>query len=100
MSYWLTDKFWDLLGPKGHFLCKLFHNQSELITQLQMANNALKDSALEIQSNSTDATAKAVLSIAQAILTNLPSRGHSLRSTRAAEPESFTGSRDKAKQFV
>jgi len=47
------------------FLLKLFHNQSRQLAQLQMANNALKDHALEAQSDVTDAATKAASSIAQ-----------------------------------
>ena len=39
------------------------------------------------------------LAIVQAILTNMPTRSHSSSSARAAKPESFDGSRDKAEQF-
>jgi len=65
-----------------------------------MANSVLKDHALKAQSDAMDAAAKAVSSIPQAILTNMPTRRHLLRSTRAAEPESLDRSRDKAKQFI
>ena len=47
-----------------------------------------------------DAATKAMLSIAQAILTNMLSGGHLPRGTRAAELESFNRSQDKAEQFV
>ena len=72
MSHLLTEEYWELLGPNGPFLCKLFHNQSQQLAQLQMANNALKDGALEAQSDITEAATKATSSIAQAILTNVP----------------------------
>ena len=42
----------------------------------------------------------AALAIAQAILMNMLTRSHSSRGARAAELESFDGSRDKAEQFV
>ena len=45
-------------------------------------------------------TAKAVSAIVQVILTNMLTGNHSSRGTRAAEPESFDGSRDKVEQFV
>ena len=47
-----------------------------------------------------DAATKAPLLVVQAILSNMPTRGHLPRNTKAAKPESFDGSRDKAKQFV
>jgi len=65
-----------------------------------MANSTLEDNSLEAWSDTMDAATKAVLSIAQAILTNMLYGGHLLRSNRDVEPESFNGSRDKAKQFV
>jgi len=68
MSHHLTEEFWELLGPNSLFLCELFHNKSQQLTQLQTANNALKDHALEAQGNINDTAAKATLSIAQAIL--------------------------------
>jgi len=66
-----------------------------------MPNNVLEDHALEAQGDVTNAATKAVSSIAQAILTNIPvATGSCLsRNTRPAEPESFDGSRDKAEQF-
>src|SRR5882724_11412883 len=102
MSHHLTEEYWESLGPNSPFLCELFHNQSQQLAQLQTANNVLKDHALETQCNVTDAAAKAALSVTQAILTNMLAmiRGCSLRNAKAAEPESFNGSRDKAKQFV
>jgi len=57
MSHHLTNKYRESLGLNGPLLCKLFHNQ---LTQLQMANNALKDHALEAQGNVMDAAAKAM----------------------------------------
>ena len=44
--------------------------------------------------------AKAASAVAQTILTNMLTRSHSSRGTRAAELESCDGSRDKAEQFV
>ena len=101
MSHHLTEEYW-LLGPNGLFLCKLFHNQSQQLAQLQMVNNTLKDHALEAQGDVTNAAAKAMSSIAQAILTNMPAMmgSHSLRNARAAKLESFDRSRDKSKQLI
>jgi len=65
-----------------------------------MANDALKDHALEAQSDTMDGAAKATSSVVQAILTNMQSGGHSPRSTRAAELESFDRSWDKYEQFI
>ena len=89
MSHHLTDESWESLGLHVPFLCKLFNNQAQQLVQLKMANSILEDHAMEAQGNTMDAAAKAALSVVQAILSNMPTRGHSLRSTKAAEPESF-----------
>jgi len=65
-----------------------------------MANNVLEDCALEAQGNATDAVIKATLLVVQTIFSNMPTGGHSLRNTKAAKPEHFNGSRDKAEQFI
>jgi len=85
MSHILTEEYWESLGPNGPFLCKLFHNQSQQLAQLQMANNSLKGHVLAAQSDITDATAKAMSSVAQAILTNMlaTTGSHSLKSTKS-----------------
>ena len=55
---------------------------------------------MEAQTDISDAMAKAMLAVAQAILMNMPTGSHSSRGARAAEPESFDGIRDKAEQLV
>jgi len=80
---------------KASSYTNFFHNQSQLVAQLQMANNTLKDHAIDAQND-----VKATLSVAQAILANMLTGGHSSQSTKAAEPESFNGSRDKTKQYL
>src|SRR5882724_1030177 len=47
-----------------------------------------------------DTAAKAASAIAQAIMTNTPTGSHSSRGVKAADPECFDGSRDKAEQFI
>src|SRR5882724_12456447 len=47
-----------------------------------------------------DAAAKAASAVVQAILTNMPTGSHSPRGVKAADPEYFNGSRDKAEQFI
>ena len=42
MSHQLPDEYWESLGPNGLFLCELFHNQLQLVTQLQVANNDIQ----------------------------------------------------------
>jgi len=44
--------------------------------------------------------AKATSAVVQAILMNMPTRSHWSRGARAAKPESFIGSREKAEQFI
>ena len=102
MSHLLTEEYWESLGHNSPFLCELFHNQSQQLTQLQLANNTLEDHALEAQGDVTNTAAKAMLSIAHVILTNIPAAtgSRSLRNTQVAEPESFNGNRYKAKQFI
>jgi len=100
MSHHLTDEYWDLLGPNSPFLCQLFHDQSQQLTQLQTANNPLEDHAMEAKTNVSYTEAKATLAIVQAILMTMPTGSHFPRGSRAAKPESCDGSRDKAKQFV
>src|SRR5467141_1063090 len=100
MSHCLTEEYWELLGPNSPFLRELFHTQSQQLTQLQTANNALKDHTIEAQTNISDAAAKATLAIAQAILMNMLTGSHSSRGTIETKPERFDGSRDKSENFV
>ena len=100
MSHQLTDEYWESLGPNGPFLCELFHNQSQQLTQLQMTKNALHNQTLEAQSDIMDAATKAASAIVQAILTNTPTGSHSPRGVKAAYLEYFDGSRDKEEQFI
>ena len=100
MLYLLTKEYWESIGPNGPFLCKIFNNQSQQLSQLQTANNALEDCGMEAQTDILDAVAKAVSATVQAILTNMPTGSHSSRGARAAKLESFDGSKDKAEQFI
>jgi len=65
-----------------------------------MANNTLKDQAMQAQGDITDAAAKAASVVAQAILGNMPTVSHLALSTKATESESFDGSREKTEQFI
>jgi len=82
------------------------HKKLKIPTQVstthttQTANNALEDHAIEAQTDISEVAAKAMSAVAQAILTNMLTGSHSSRGTRAAEPVSFDGSRDKVEQFV
>ena len=55
---------------------------------------------MDAQTDVSDAAAKATSAIVQVILMNILMGSHSPRGARAAEPESFDGSRDKAEQFI
>src|SRR5882672_4851455 len=100
MSHQLTEEYWESLGPNGPFLREILHSQSQQLTQLQATNNALEDRAMDAQTDVSDAAAKAALAVAQAILSNMPTMSHSPRGAKAAEPETFNRSRDKAEQFI
>jgi len=76
MSHCLTEEYWELLGPNGPFLCKLFNTQSQQLAQLQLANNVLEDHAMDAQTDISDAAAKAVSAIVQAILMNMLMGSH------------------------
>jgi len=68
--------------------------------QLQSANNTLKDWEMQAQDDVTNAAMKVASAGAQAILGNTPTVSHLSLNIKAAEPESFDGSRDKMEQFV
>src|SRR5882724_13477450 len=101
MSHQLPDEYWDSLGPNGPFLCELFHNQSQLVAQLQAANNDLQTQMLDAPDDIANAASQAVSAVAQMILTNIqaPTRGQLMRNAKAANPETFDGSQEKTKQF-
>jgi len=94
MSHQLPDKYWDTLGPNSPFLCELFHNQSQLVAQLQVANNNLKTWMLDSLDNIANAASQAALAVAQMILTNVQALtgGQLMRNAKAANPETFDSS--------
>jgi len=47
MSHQLPDEYWESLGPNGPFLRELFHNQLQLVMQLQAANNDLQTQVMD-----------------------------------------------------
>ena len=100
MSHCLTEEYWESLGPNGLFLHELFNTQSQQLSQLQSANSILKDHAMDTQTNISDAAAKAMSAISQAIPMNMSMGSQLPRGARAAELESFDGSRDKSEQFI
>src|SRR5882724_8467693 len=94
MSHQLPDKYWESLGPNGLFLHELFHNQSQLVTQLQVAINDLQTRVMDAPDNIANAASQAALAVARTILTNMqaPAGGQSSRNAKAADPEAFDGS--------
>src|SRR5882724_2559800 len=60
MSHQLPDEYWDLLGPNGPFLHKLFHNQSQLVAQLPTANNNLQTQMLDAPDNVANVASQAI----------------------------------------
>jgi|SRR5882724_10235877 len=94
MLHQLPDKYWELLGPNGPFLHKLFHNQSQLVAQLQAANNNLQTRVMDTLDDVANAASQATSAVAQTILTNthVPTGGQSPRNAKAADLEAFNGS--------
>src|SRR5882724_2572340 len=94
MSHQLPDEYWDLLGPNSPFLCELFHNQSQLVAQLQVTNNNLQTWMLDALDDIANVASQAVSAVAQMILTNIqvPAGGQPMRNAKAANPEIFDGS--------
>src|SRR5882724_8162602 len=91
MSHQLPDKYWDSLGPNSLFLLTLFHNQSQLVAQLQVTNNDLQTQMLDAPDDVANAPSQAALAVAQMILTNIqaPAGGQLMRNAKAADPEIF-----------
>src|SRR5882724_6578171 len=94
MTHQLPDKYWDLLGPNGPFLHEPFHNQSQLVAQLQAANNDLQTWMLDALDNVDNGASQAMSAVAWTILTNVQALtgGHPTRNANAADPETFDGS--------
>src|SRR5882724_529823 len=97
MSHQLPYEYWELLGPNGPFLCKLFHNQSQLVIQLQPANNDLQTQMLDTPEDVANAASQAMSAVAWMILTNVQvlMGGKPTRNAKAANPETFDGSQEK-----
>src|SRR5882724_9175675 len=60
MSHQLPDKYWDSLGPNGLFLHEPFHNQSQLVAQLQATNNNLQTGILDALDDVANAASSCV----------------------------------------
>jgi len=102
MSHQLPDKYWDSLGPNGPFLWENFHNQSQLVTQLQATNNDLQTRVMDAPENVANAASQATLAVAHTILTSaqMLTRGHLTRNTKASDPEPFDRSQESMEQFI
>src|SRR5882724_5353771 len=81
MSHQLPDEYWESLGPNGPFLRELFHNQSQLVAQLQAVNNDLQTWVMEAPDDVANVASQAASAVAQTILTNthVPTGGQSSR---------------------
>src|SRR5882724_7583750 len=102
MSHQLPDKYWDSLGLNGPFLCELFHNQSQLVTQLQAANNDLQTQVMDAPDDIANAASQAVSAVAHTILTSMQmsAGGQLTRNAKASDPEPFDGSWESTEQFI
>src|SRR5882724_7864470 len=102
MSHQHPDEYWDLLGHNGPFLHKLFHNQSQLVAQLQETNNNLQAWMMDVPDNIANVASQAMSAIARTILTNepAPTGGQLSWNTKVADPELCDGSQEKTKQFI
>ena len=65
MSHQLPDKYWDSLGNNGPFLHKLFHNQPQLVAQLQAANNNLQTWMLDTLDDVANTASQATSAVAR-----------------------------------
>ena len=88
MSHQLPDEYWELLGPNGPFLHEPFHNQSQLVIQLQAANNDLQTQMLDALDDVANAASQATSAVAWMILTNIQvlTGGQPMRNSKAAKP--------------
>ena len=64
MSHQLPDEYWDTLGLNGPFLHEFFHNQSQLVTQLQAANNDLQTQVMDAPDDIANVASQAALAVA------------------------------------
>ena len=94
MSHQLPDEYWDTLGLNGPFLHEFFHNQSQLVTQLQAANNDLQTRVMDAPDNVANMASQAASAVAHTILTSMQmlAGGQPSRNAKASDPEPFDGS--------
>ena len=64
MSHQLPDEYLDLLGPNGPFLCELFHNQLQLVAQLQVTNNDLQTWVMDAPDDIANVASQVALAVA------------------------------------
>ena len=102
MSHQLPDEYWDSLGLNGPFLCELFQNQSQLVTQLQATNNDLQTQVMDAPDDIANVASQAALAVACTILTSTQTLagGHPTRNAKASDPEPFDGSWESTEQFI
>src|SRR5882724_4452604 len=102
MSHQLPDEYWDSLGPNGPFLCELFHNQSQLVAQLQATNNDLQTQVMDASDDVANVASQAASAVAHTILTSMQmsAGGQPTRNAKASDPEPFDGSQESREQFV
>src|SRR5882724_968077 len=102
MSHQLPDEYWDSLGLNGPFLHKLFHNQLQLVAQLQVTNNDLQTQLMDAPDDIANTASQAVLAVAHTILTSTQTLagGQPTRNAKASDPEPFDGSWESMEQFV
>src|SRR5882724_4303934 len=102
MSHQLPDEYWDSLGPNGPFLCKCFHNQLQLVAQLQATNNDLQTRVMDAPDEVANAASQAASAVAYTILTSMQTlaRGQLTRNAKASDSEPFDGSQESTEQFI
>src|SRR5882724_4440337 len=72
MSHQLPDEYWDSLGPNGPFLHELFHNQLQLVAQLQVTNNGLQTQVMDAPDDIANAASQVALAVARFLFDSNP----------------------------
>ena len=94
-----TGTLWELNGP---FLCELFHNQLQLVAQLQVTNNDLQTRVMDASDDIANVASQVASTVAHTILTSMQmsAGAQPTRNTKASDPEPFDRSRESTEQFV
>src|SRR5882724_5868934 len=102
MSHQLPDEYWDSLGPNGPFLHELFHNQPQVVAQLQATNNDLQTQVMDAPDDVANVASQAASAVAHTILTSMQTsaRGQPTRNAKASDPEPFDGSWESTEKFI